>query len=86
LLTLATDTTGSIPLKTITLGGDGILINDMTEEIDTYTDTIYELGDAAASEFSYNRARGRSMQFSFSTSSGRVGLEGIKAEIALVGN
>ena len=86
LLTLATDTTGSIPLKTITLGGDGILINDMTEEIDTYTDTIYELGDAAAFELSYNRARGRSMQFSFSTSSGRVGLEGIKAEIALVGN
>ena len=86
LLTLATDTNGSIPLKTITLGGDGILINDMTEEINSYTDTIYELGDAASFEFIYNRARGRSMQFSFSTSSERVGLESLQAEVALVGN
>lgn len=73
-------------IETITLTDSSPEVNDMTDTWESYTDTLYEMGESSSFSQIYNRIRGRSIQFQLTTTSGRCGFEGLKAEIAVVGN
>lgn len=75
----------SVTLKTISLGNAGTEIASMTGYISTYTGYIYDMGETNKFICCYNRARGSSLQYSLATTSGRVGLEKLIAEFAMVG-
>ena len=83
-LELITPENESIALGSFILYDEGTEIYDMTGEINDLTQEIYSLGTGPSFETSFNRARGSSFQWKFTTTSGRVGLEKMNAEIALV--
>lgn len=84
-LTGITPANESIALKTITLRGDGEYLYDATGYLNDATDELYSMGTAPWFETSFSRFRGASIQFQIASSSGRVGIEGLKTEVALVG-
>lgn len=84
VLSLVTPQNEAQTLSTITLRNAGTEIYDATGEINDATSFIYDGGTAPWFETTYNRARGSSFQWQLLASSGRVGIEGLKAEVALV--
>lgn len=71
-------------LKSITLPAKGQLLYDATGYLADATEYLYDMGLSAWYETTRNRVRGETLQFRFMVTSGRVGVEGMKAEIALV--
>ena len=74
----------SILLKSITLRSAGELLYDATEYLYSADDYLYDMGMTPWYESSRSRCRGNSIQFQLTSTSGRVGIEGLTAEIALV--
>jgi hypothetical protein len=84
LLYAITPSTEGTLLKTITLRSSGEYLYDATEYLYDATDNLYDMGKTAWYELCRNKIRGGSIQFKLTSTSGRVGVEGLKAEIALV--
>lgn len=77
---------GETILNTFTISGSGVDIADMTDHIADYTDDISTLGGGSDSfETTRNRVRGQTIQLCLTIPSGRVGIEGVKADVAMVG-
>jgi hypothetical protein len=74
----------SVNIKSVVLRGMGEELVGATGGLDAATTFLFDGGVQAWFETSYNRVRGRTLQFQFSVSSGRVGVQGLKAEIAPV--
>lgn len=72
-------------VKTITLTEEGDYIFDATGYIDAATEYIYDSGSLPWAETSWQRVRSSGVAFILKTTSGRVGIEWVKAEIAVVG-
>ena len=75
-----------IVLKTISILSAAQALADATGDL---SDAIELLGDMSGSawvETTTNRVRGTSLQFQVDSQSGRFGLEGLQAEVALVGS
>jgi hypothetical protein len=83
-LTATTPETDTITLKSITLKNSGEYLYDATGYLYAADDYLYDMGILAWYEVSHNRVRGDAIQFQLASSSGRVGVEGLKAEIAMV--
>jgi len=79
-----TDLSENILLKTVTLQSSGQLLYDATGYLCDATEYLHDMGLAAWYEYTRNRVRGGTLQFKITATSGRVGIEGLKAEIALV--
>jgi hypothetical protein len=71
-------------LKSITLLNEGTYLYDATGYLAVATGYLYDDGASAWVETSRNRIRATQMAFEILATSGRVGVEWIKAEIALV--
>lgn len=71
-------------LKTVTLHSSGTYLHDATEYLYDATEYLYEEGHGAWIETSRNRVRSNCIAFEVMANSGRMGIEIIKAEIALV--
>lgn len=84
VLSLVTPEDEAQVLSTITLRDAGTEIYEATGEISVATSFIFDGGTSPWFETTFNRARGSSFQWQLLASSGRVGIEGLKAEIALV--
>lgn len=79
-----TPTNESITLKTITLRNAGEYLYDATGYLYNATELLYDMGMTPWFETTWNRCRGTSIQFKISSTSGRVGIEGLRTEIAMV--
>jgi len=74
----------SILLKNITLLNAEEYLYNATGYLNAATEYLYDTGATAWRETSWARCRGGTLQFHLSCQSGRVGVEGLRAEIALV--
>jgi len=83
-LYVATPNNASLLLKTITLTNAVQLLYDATGYLYNATDDLYDSGFGPWRETSWARCRGGTIQFHLTSQSGRVGVEGLRAEIALV--
>ena len=79
-----TPTSDSVLIKTITLRSSGSLLYDATGDLNDATELLYDMGISPWFDVNRNRIRANSVQFKLVCSSGRVGVEGLKAEIAMV--
>ena len=61
-----------------------MLLYDATGYLYDATEYLHDMGLTAWHEYTRNRVRGSTLQFKITATSGRVGIEGLKAEIALV--
>jgi hypothetical protein len=84
-LNVCTSEANSIALKSITLLSEGDDLFDATVDLNDATGFLYDAGASAWVETSRNRIRSSQMAFEIMVSSGRVGVEWVKAEIAMVG-
>lgn len=73
-------------IKTFTMDSAATMLYSMTAALTTYTTTLYEMSENTEFFNIYNRVRGNKMLFTFATASGRAGVEGLKLEVAQVGN
>lgn len=71
-------------LKTVTLTNEGEYLYDATGDLADATDFLYDDGYYAWTETTRNRVRNDQMAFEIYLTSGRVGVEWVKAEIAMV--
>jgi hypothetical protein len=60
------------------------LLYDATGDLNDATELLYDMGISPWFDVNKNRIRSSSVQFKLVCSSGRVGVEGLTAEIALV--
>jgi hypothetical protein len=74
----------SILLETLRLRTAGQELYDATGDLNDATEDLYDMGMTPWFETSRNRIRGASIQFNIVIASGRVGIEGLKAEFAMV--
>lgn len=77
--------TGTTAIMSITLRALGDPLYEATEYLYGATETLFSSATEAWIEKTYNRVRGKSIQFDLQTSSGRVGVDGLKTEFVLVG-
>jgi len=71
-------------IKAITLRNKADFLYDATGYLYDATEFLHDMGKTPWYELSRNRTRGGSIQFKLTSTSGRVGVEGMKAEVALV--
>jgi hypothetical protein len=74
----------STQLKVVTLLGSGTYLNDATGYLAAATGFLYDEGASAWTETTRNKIRSSEMAFEMTVTSGRVGIEWVKAEIAMV--
>lgn len=84
MFSVATPQTENITIKVIQLRDEGMYLSNATGYLDDATVLLYDMGKTAWYESTRNQVRGSSLQFRLQTTSGRVGVEGLRAEIALV--
>jgi hypothetical protein len=84
LLYAVTPSDEKILLKSITLPSEGQELSEATGDLYDATEELSSMGTSPWYEISKNRVRGSSIQWQLTTTSGRVGVEGLKAEVALV--
>lgn len=73
-------------LKTINILSGAQGLDTATGDLAVATTALGDMSGSAWIEVSRNRVRGTSLQFQMDSQSGRFGLEGLQAEIALVGS
>ena len=73
-----------ISLKAITLRSKGELLNDATGYLHDAQGFLHDTAMTSWFETCRNRVRGGTLQFKLTCASGRVAVEGLKAEVALV--
>ena len=83
-LLVYTDEVTGTQIKTVNLTGDGTDLYDATGYLHDATEYLYDQGAYAYVETSRNRVRGKELAFELMLTSGRVGIEWIKADIAMV--
>lgn len=83
-MTVYTSETSNVLLKNIVLPGTGIYLYDATGYLHDATDYLYGQGAIAWMETTRNRVRNTEMAFEILVTSGRVGIEWVKVEIAMV--
>ena len=75
-----------ILLKTISILSAAEALADATGDLADATEILGDMSGSAWVETTTNRVRGTSLQFQIDSQSGRFGLEGLQAEVALVGS
>jgi hypothetical protein len=84
IMSILTDASTSITVKTITLAADGQYLYDATGYLYDATQFLYDLGSSPVIETTRNRVRSDEMAFQLEVTTGRCGIEWCKAEIAFV--
>lgn len=84
IMSIFTDASTSITVKTITLAADGQYLYDATGYLYDATQFLYDLGSSPVIETTRNRVRSDEMAFQLEVTTGRCGIEWCKAEIAFV--
>jgi hypothetical protein len=84
LLKVYKDEETELTLATVTLPGEGTLLYDATGDLYDATDYLYSSGAYAWTETSRARLRNNQMAFEIYVTSGRVGVEWVRADIAMV--
>lgn len=78
------DDTSEVALKTITLVEEGEFLFDATDDLYDAEDDLYYSGAIPWFEISHNKVRANGLSFKVLVTSGRIGINELKAEIVLV--
>ncbi len=84
VLKVYTDDETNVTVKTITLRAAGTYLYDATGYLYDANEFLYDEGSPTWVETARSRARSTQMAFELLATSGRVGIEWVKAEVALI--